>query len=238
MAAFEAFLLVMLAVIGAVVASRQPRNTIGWIFCVIPLSLGLLVFTSTPSGPPLGEEAPAGQPNWSRGLGWVWVPAMIPMLTLFPLLFPTGRPLTPRWRPVVWMAIATLILSAFSEAFKPGRFDDVSRRQSVRWRPADQLGEPVVGLMMIAMALASFASLVLRFRRSHGVERQQLKWVTSGGGRFHHHLPPAIRRSRDLGFTTLLVGLVISPPPSRWPCSATGSMTSTSSSTAPSSMAP
>ena len=58
-AAFEACLLVMLAVIGAVIASRQPRNAVGWIFCVVPLSLGLLVlsvhvFWSLA----LGEEAP------------------------------------------------------------------------------------------------------------------------------------------------------------------------------------
>ena len=209
-AAFEAFLLVMLAVIGAVIASRQPRNAVGWIFCVIPLSLGLLVLSAHAYWSlALGDETPGRAAQLVAWLGWVWVPAMIPTLTLFPLLFPTGRPLTPRWRPVVWLAIATLILSAFSEAFKPGPLDDgypVNPFGGGSWITAVST---VGGLLMIATALASFTSLVLRFRRSHGTERQQLKWVTVAAVLFLVTFLQPFAGTGNLSFTILLFGLLI-----------------------------
>ena len=67
-AAFEALVLVMLAIIGAVVASRQPHNPIGWIFGVISLSLGLLIL-SAPVTTPCRSMFPnrAGTPCSSRG---------------------------------------------------------------------------------------------------------------------------------------------------------------------------
>ena len=109
-ALFEAAILVAIAAIGALVASRQPRNPIGWILCVIPLSLGLLVLSSHAywSLALAGHAGAAELAAWVAS--WVWIPAMVPSLTLFPLLFPTGRPLTPRWRPVVWLALAAGVL--------------------------------------------------------------------------------------------------------------------------------
>ena len=209
-AAFEAFLLVMLAVIGAVIASRQPRNAIGWIFCVIPLSLGLLVLSAHVFWSlALGDETPSRAAQLVAWLGWAWVPAMIPPLTLFPLLFPTGRLLTPRWRPVLWLAITTLILSAFSEAFKPGPFDDgypVNPFGGGSWITAVST---VAGLLMIVTALASFTSLVLRFRRSHGTERQQLKWVTVAAVLFLVTFIQPFAGTGNLSFTILLFGLLI-----------------------------
>jgi hypothetical protein len=210
-AAFEAFLLVMLAVIGAVIASRQPRNAVGWIFCVIPLSLGLLVLSvHVYWSLALGEEDPGRGAQLVAWLGWVWVPAMIPTLTLFPLLFPTGRPLTPRWRPVVWVAIATLIISAFSEAFKPGPLDDGYPFDNPfgggSWINAVST---VAGLLMIATALASFTSLVLRFRRSRGTERQQLKWVTVAAVLFLVTFLQPFAGTGNLSFTILLFGMLI-----------------------------
>ena len=59
---------------------------------------------------------------------------MIPTVTFFPLLFPTGRPLTPRWRPVVWMAGVTLILVLIDRVVPSGPIAGVLRRQPVRSR--------------------------------------------------------------------------------------------------------
>ena len=209
-AVFEAFLLAMLAVIGAVVASRQPRNAVGWILCVIPLSLGLLVLSSHAFWSlALGEETPGRTAQLFAWLGWVWVPAMIPTLTLFPLLFPTGRPLTPRWRPVVWVAIATLVLSAFGQAFKPGRLGEYPVDNPFGGGNWINAVNAAGGLMMIAATLASFTSLVLRFRRSRGTERQQLKWVTTGAVLFLITFLQPFTGTGNLSFTILLFGLLI-----------------------------
>ena len=67
----------------------------------------------------------------------------------------------------------------------------------------------VAGLLMIATTLASFTSLVLRFRRSHGTERQQLKWVTAAAVLFLVTFLQPFTGTGNLSFTILLFGLLI-----------------------------
>lgn len=179
-AVYEAAILVALAVIGAVVASRQPRNVVGWILCVIPLFLGILVFNAhlywalALNGDPHGTAA-----ELAAWLGsWTWVPVMIPTVTFFPLLFPTGRPLTARWRPVVWLAALMAVLVMVTELFRPGPLQEY---------PAvdNPLGVAAAGgalvhvsdAVWVVTTLLSLASLGVRFRRSRGDERQQITWV-------------------------------------------------------------
>ena len=209
-AAFEALLLTAMAVIGAVVTSRQPRNAVGWILCVVPLSLALLILTSHAYWSlALGDETPGRGAVLLAWLGWVWVPAMIPTLTLFPLLFPTGRPLTRRWRPVVWASIATLVLAVAGEAFQPGQLGDYPVNNPVGGGSWVGVVQTLAGVLMLAMALASMTSLVLRFRRSHGDERQQLKWVTTGAILFVATFAVPFPVSENFGFTIILFGLLI-----------------------------
>jgi hypothetical protein len=126
LAALEALVLIVLAVIGSVVASRQPHNVVGWILCVIPLSLAVLIFATgaywslTNSG--VGSDGLVASVAWWGS--WTWVPTMLPTVTLFPLLFPTGRPPTSRWRPVVWISVAAIGLVLFTEMFRPGRLQE------------------------------------------------------------------------------------------------------------------
>ena len=101
-AAFESLVLMTVAVVGSVIAARQPRNAVGWILAVIPLSLSVLILGSHVYWSlvfhDVGSERAVAIVAWLGS--WTWVPAVIPMVTLFPLLFPTGRPPTPagvRW---------------------------------------------------------------------------------------------------------------------------------------------
>ena len=212
-AAFEAFVLMMLAVIGAVVAAREPRNTIGWILCVIPLSLGLLILSSHAYWALAlhgrGHSPSAELLAWLAS--WVWIPAMIPMLTLFPLLFPTGRPPSRRWRPVLWIAVASIPFSFAGEALASRRFEDYPVNNPFGIGPAAAV-VGVVGFVLMAVgAFASVAALVVRYRRSHGVEREQLKWVTSAAVIFItiFIVPVENFAGDDVGFATLLVGILV-----------------------------
>jgi hypothetical protein len=208
-AAFEALVLTALGVIGAVVASRQPRNPVGWILCVTPLSLGLLVlgvhgFWSFELA---GQADAAGWTAWVSS--WVWIPAIFGSFVLFPLLFPTGAPPTARWRPVVWAGIAGCAAMTAGFAFTPGEFEDLPAVNPVGLGdPLGTVAEVANGLgflLLVVGTLTAIASIVVRFRRSRGIERQQLKWVTAGAAL----LPLSQIPSGDLGYAGLLLGALV-----------------------------
>ena len=114
---------------------------------------------------------------------WTWILGFGPMITLVPQLFPTGRPLTPRWRPLLW-AGACLIPLALLYALRPGPIENATFIDNPL--PAsgslaelrDAMDVPLL-VLMLALVLASVASMVARFRRARGVERQQLKWMAA-----------------------------------------------------------
>jgi len=104
----------------------------------------------------------------------------MPLLTLLLLLFPDGRPPSPRWRPVGWLALAAMAMLIVGYGFTPGALEDYPRAEnpvgiSDSFEVLKVLGFP---FFMLA-AIGSGASLVIRFRRSNGAERQQLKWMAA-----------------------------------------------------------
>jgi len=171
------------AVLGAVVVSRQPRNPVGWLlvligffFMSIAASNELYLQVVLNTGETTGFIAYV---VWVGN--WAWLLGMIPGFTFLPLLFPNGRPLTPRWRPLVWFMVAALSLALVGSAFKAGPLDGshaVVNPLGID-HPAVEIAGNVGVSCLLAAALASITSLVLRFRRSSGAERQQIKWVAS-----------------------------------------------------------
>jgi hypothetical protein len=109
----------------------------------------------------------------------------VAILAIFlPLYFPTGRLLSPRWRPILWLGIAYLG-AVLANALQPGPEAWLGgyppARNPVVYLPAakpllDVIG--VAGLCLFPAVGGAIASLVVRFRRSRGIERQQLKWFT------------------------------------------------------------
>jgi len=96
-------------------------------------------------------------------------------------LFPTGSPLTPRWRALVWVTVGAIGLSVVAPAI--GVTSDFTRNFPGMKHPlqlvAPALAEGLVsvgGLAAVVVFLASALEIVLRFRRSTGVERAQMKW--------------------------------------------------------------
>jgi hypothetical protein len=170
--------------VGALVASRRPENPIGWIFCAVALSNFLWAFgwqyavyalVTEPGSLPGGRVMAWFGTGWLATLGWGL------MATFVPLLFPTGRLPSARWRPVAWLAATLLALGMFALAFTPG---PVSEEGPPVPNPAGIEGASgaivlveniAISLLMVIM-VASVSSVVLRLGRSRGEERQQIKW--------------------------------------------------------------
>jgi hypothetical protein len=182
--AFTAFM-----VMGAVIVAHRPGSAIGWIFSAIGLLTGTGFFAwqyaeyayITRGSPLPGAMLSAWYNSW-----W-WYPTII-LATVFTLLvFPTGRLLSARWRPVAWLTAAITVTAVALTAFAPTL--DLGERIKLR-NPIGLAGIPdpylsalgtvLFGLLPVCTG-AAVVSLVLRFRRSQGVERQQLKWFTYAG---------------------------------------------------------
>ena len=213
-AAFEAVVLIALAIIGGVLASRAPRNAIGWILSVIPFSLGVVILGSHAFWAlTLGEPGTSGAAALIAWLAsWIWVPALMPTVTFFPLLFPTGRPLTSRWRPMVWLSGVTVVVLIVSEAFRPGRLPEYPVDNPF---PASGITTATYipgSVLMVFTALVSVASLVVRFHRSVGEERQQIKWVAAGAVMFVATFVIAAMSAgtvgEDASFAVMLLGFL------------------------------
>jgi len=216
-AVFEALVLTALAVTGAMVAYRRHRNPVGWILCAIPVSLGLLILSSHVYWSlALRQVEPNSAAQFAAWLAsWIWIPAMIPALTLFPLVFPSGRPPTRGWQWVQWVALAACPAVFVGTAFAPGLFEDypVANPLGADGAPGvvvEAIGLLGFGLMLVA-TLAAAASLVVRFRRSRGEERQQVKWVAAAAVLFLviFLTPTDNFAGENVGFATLLVGLLV-----------------------------
>src|SRR4029453_5981263 len=99
--------------VGALIATYQPRNPIGWLFCAVGVFQGLIIPPEAYSDCAL-RSAPGTVPgglltNW--GAQWVWAPSVGLLVTFVPLLFPDGRLPSPRWRPVAWLSPLSIVLT-------------------------------------------------------------------------------------------------------------------------------
>ena len=166
---------------GAVLASRRPGNAIGWIMAAIGLSESTLVIAAGyvafvqdhwPSAP-LTEVA-----AWTGN--WIWTPGLGAVLTFLLLLFPDGHPPSPRWRWVMWVAGIGMVMGTIGSAVglwsarwiilaDPNR--DVSPTGI-----AAAVGGTGLFLLFGVAGIASIISVVVRWRRAIGDERQQLRW--------------------------------------------------------------
>jgi hypothetical protein len=89
--------------VGAVIVARQPRNPIGWLCCAIGLALGPGFFGQAYAWYALIHERGSVPGGWAMAwLGqWPWYIAL-GLISFLLLLFPNGRLVSPRWRPVAW----------------------------------------------------------------------------------------------------------------------------------------
>ena len=179
----EALIIPAFALLGALILSNQPRNTVGWLIMVPalaaavvdPVVLWLNSFETPPSSAGVGLFLAIWIENWS------WVLIIFPILHLLQV-FPSGQILTSRWS---WLAYLELVMFigfiailSFSQTLGP---------TSSAWTLQNPIGflstdfwdvfGPIWTVGLMGLLLGGIVSMVLRYRRAQAIERQQLKWL-------------------------------------------------------------
>ena len=109
---------------------------------------------------------------WVAGITWT-------LMFLSLLLFPTGRLPTPRWRPVAWVIVGGIFVLSVLTAFESGRLQDIPVSNPTGIEQASGILAVIRGILfpiLVGGIFAVAASVIVRFRRARGEERQQLKW--------------------------------------------------------------
>ncbi|MDH4345507.1 MAG: histidine kinase [Thermoleophilia bacterium] len=179
------------SVVGAVLASRQPRNPIGWLM----LAIGVLFLLTGLSDEYLQFVYAAGESTNPLGpivgliTGVLWLP-MIAIVSLLVLLFPTGDVPGPRWRPLPWIIGGATVVFFAGYVLHPGPLGDLGVEGVTIENPVgvDALEQVTEALLTIGSVVAllgilpCLAAIVVRFRRSRGEERQQIRWLVYVAG--------------------------------------------------------
>ena len=170
------------AVVGGVVASKEPSNPVGWLFLGTAVFMALQEFarrwavyglTTEPGALPFPGAA-AWVAIWAGPLG-----AALAFVVL-PLYFPDGRPVSPRWRPINRLVVLLLTANLLLYALVPGSSvedTDIASPLGIEaLRPYADAFSNINLAVWLALFFVAVLSLAARFRRSRGDERQQIKW--------------------------------------------------------------
>jgi hypothetical protein len=170
-------------IVGALVASRRPENPVGWICLASGLLFMLLALTDNYGA--YGAAIPGSLPFpvavGTIGNQWLWVPTVGLLGIFLILLFPDGKLPSKRWRPLAWFSGVMILVLSITEGLAPGPLENqggVRNPFGIEALPWLVTVSYVILPLLPLCVLASAVSMVLRFRRSKGEERQQIKWFT------------------------------------------------------------
>jgi hypothetical protein len=172
------------AIVAALIVSRQPGNVIGWLFFMPAMTRLLDVepyirsFTTPPAQPPLQLLLSL----WYYSFSWL---LLVFPLFFIPLVFPTGRPPSPRWRWLIFFGLGMCAIFLFLTTFvrTHSAVDlglDWSLPNPIGFIPIEVFGsafDTLWDIGLVSMAALSVASLIIRYRRASAQEREQIKWL-------------------------------------------------------------
>ena len=170
-------------IVGALIASRRPENPIGWICLASGLLFMLLAVTDNYSiyGVARPDSVPFPVAVGTIGNQWLWVPTVGLLGIYLILLFPDGKLPSKRWRPLAWFSGVMIVVLSITEGLAPGPLENqggVRNPFGLEALPWLVTVSYIILPLLPLCLLASAVSMVLRFRRSRGEERQQIKWFT------------------------------------------------------------
>jgi len=168
--------------VGTIIVSRRPENPIGWMLCAIGFLWSSNIFSglyaiqalvTDPGSLPAGEVA-----AWVGT--WVVYPAFGLLAYLF-LLFPEGRPLSPRWQPLLWINGVLIVAGSALWALTPG---PIAGLEGIRnplgiegYRATLEFAGQLFFYAVDVLVLVSVVSVYLRLRHASGEERRQIEWL-------------------------------------------------------------
>jgi hypothetical protein len=178
------------AVVAALIVSKLPQHPIGWLL-IVPAVLFVIAIPVENYLESFGNVPPEPTPSillltWFYN--WSWLPLIFPLI-LIPLLFPTGKPPSPRWGKVIQgllvLFLIFLFLGTFNASFSP--VDGGWRLDNPIGFIPDQVTEMFVFPWLLALAMLAvlcIVSLFIRYRDAGAVERKQIKWLLYASGMF------------------------------------------------------
>jgi hypothetical protein len=175
--------LVVFALVAALIISRQPRNVIGWLL-MCPAIAAAIPAASYIAAYPVAPARVTPLLLLALWFGnWSWLLLIFPILFI-PVLFPTGRPLSARWRWIIFAGLGMSAVLVFFATFA-AKTGPTSGSQDGAWTVPNPIGFLPEGafpmllwvITLGVLTLASAASLFMRYRRAAGVERAQIRWL-------------------------------------------------------------
>ncbi|MDQ6650068.1 MAG: hypothetical protein M3Z02_08140 [Actinomycetota bacterium] len=169
------------AAVGALVARNRPTNAVGWLLLAVGAASALQLVT--------GEYAMyAHYVEHDRlvgaaAAGWVSAVAVVLLIAALPaafLLFPDGRSVSARWRPLSWLCGLVAASFAASTGLSRGQLDNtpgISNPVGILPEGVGRAMSALAAVGLLVSVLAAMASLAVRWRRSGPDGREQLKWV-------------------------------------------------------------
>jgi hypothetical protein len=174
------------ATVGALITTRRPEHPVGWLF----LGAGLVGAAQLVTGEYAAAFLAASGPSVAVAVA-AWASSqfqitVVGLLVGMLLLYPTGRPPSRRWWTLVWAVAAGVVLAWVGMGLAPARYEDFPGVEN----PFGIAGLATVlnwvatvgGVLVVAGLLGALASVVVRFVRARGLERQQLKWFVYAAG--------------------------------------------------------
>ena len=169
---------------GWLLAARRPDNPIGWLLLVIGASWGFSATATYADYTVKLHHDLAGGPVLAVLGNGCWLPAVGITGTFLLLLFPDGHLLGRRWRYVAWTSAVAMVVGVLGLVLNPGPLGDAGYPGVQNPLGVDALSTVldaswVAIFVVVVMMVASAASLVVRYRRARGPERQQVKWLAA-----------------------------------------------------------
>jgi hypothetical protein len=174
-------ILLLFPAAGVLLVRRSPKHVFGWLFLALGLATSLDRATAAFIETRVLQEGTSGLVAdlatwtnlWTSTIGFALVPVML-------LLFPTGRPASPRWRPVVTFAVVAVVMMSVSPALAPqnlGAYPRLDNPYGIEGATFFETTLLVGWFAVLASIAAGALALIARFRRGSADEREQLKWV-------------------------------------------------------------
>ena len=172
-----------LGLVGGLLVVKRQGNLLGWLL----LASGLCTVLALAAASYVDRRPDEPIALYLLVVAALWIPGAVAGLVLVPLTFPTGRPPTPRWRWVAWLGVAAAGAMLADILVAVVRYPELL---VLGWEAYDEVTDGgllarVADLSWPALLVAgilAWASVAVRFRRSRGAERQQVKWFVLAMG--------------------------------------------------------